>query len=115
MYYRTLVHLDRRMNQLECVVQTILRYIIVKLEESAFSFLGERALNAHLKISSNGHGLLLRLRETNRAMTAVFKRGTIPYHTHQKSQPGVVRLKYWSSFNSTDQLSATILGISMRV
>ena len=44
-------------------------------------------------MSINGHGLLLRLRETNIAMTVVFKRGTIPYHTHHESQHGVVRLK----------------------
>ena len=46
------------------------------------------------KVSINRHGLLLRLRETNIAVTAVFERGTIPYHTYQESQPGVVWLRY---------------------
>ena len=81
----------------------MLRQIITKLEESSSSFPGERALNdrEHFddiyyrpKISINGHGLLLRLREANMAMTAVFQRGIIPYHTHQESQPGVERLRY---------------------
>jgi len=70
------------------------------------------------KISINGHGLLLRLREANMAMTAVFKRGIIPYHSHQESRPGVEQLRYKTSFNCTisaDQLSATILGISTRI
>ena len=52
------------------------------------------------------------------AMTAVFQRGIIPYHTHQELQPGVKQLWYKSSLNSTistDQLSATIIGISMRI
>ena len=52
------------------------------------------------------------------AMTAVFKRGIIPYHSHQESRPGVEQLRYKTSFNSTisaDQLSATILDISTRV
>ena len=45
------------------------------------------------------------------AMTAVFKRGIIPYHSHQESRPGVEQLRYKTSFNCTisaDQLSATI-------
>ena len=70
------------------------------------------------KISINGHGLLLRIRGTNMTMTAVFKRGIIPYHFHQESRPGVEQLRYKTSFNSTisaDQLSATILDISTRV
>ena len=46
------------------------------------------------KISINEHGLLLWLREVNIAMTAVFKRGTIPCHTHQESQTGVEQLRY---------------------
>ena len=70
------------------------------------------------KIYINGHGLLLRLRVANIAMTAVFKRGIIPYHTHHEMQPGVEQLKYKSSFNSTistEQLLATLLGISTRI
>ena len=35
------------------------------------------------------------------AMTAVFKRGIIPYHTHQESRPGVEQLRYQTSFNCT--------------
>ena len=79
----------------EFVVRTMLRQIIAKLDESSSSFPGERALNEHFediyyrpKTSINGHGLLLRLREANIAMAAVFQRGVIPYHTHQESQPG---------------------------
>ena len=74
---------------------------MARLEESASSFPGERPQNARFeniyyrpKISINGHGLLLRLRVANMAMTAVFKRGIIPYHTHQESQPGVEQLRY---------------------
>lgn len=42
-----------------------------------------------LTTSINGRGLILRLRETNTAMAAVFKKGITPYHTHQESQPVV--------------------------
>ena len=61
----------------------ILRQIVTKLEESAFPSRREglkRALREYLllaKISINAHGLLLRLRVANVAMTAVFKRGII--------------------------------------
>ena len=61
--------------------------------------------------SINRHGLLLRLREANMAMTAVIKRGVIPYHTQQESQPGVEQLRYQNSFNSiisADQLSCHV-------
>ena len=81
----------------------------------------KRALREYVlsaKNSINGHGLLLRLRETKIAMTAVFKRGIIPYHSHQESWPGVEQLRYKTSFNCTisaDQLSATILDISTRI
>ena len=85
----------------EFVVRTMLRQIIAKLDESSSSFPGERALNEHFediyyrpKISINGHGLLLRLRQANMAMAAVFQRGIIPYHTHQELQPGVEQLRY---------------------
>ncbi len=49
--------------------------------------------------------------KTNMAMTAVFKRSIIPYHTHQESRPGVEQLRYKTSFNctiSTDQVLATM-------
>ena len=62
--------------------------------------------------SINGHGLLLRLQKTNPAMTAVFKRAIIPYHTHRELHSGVQGVRNQSFFNSTkltNQLSATIL------
>ena len=31
------------------------------------------------------------------AMTAVFTRGIIPYHTHQELRPGVEQLRYYST------------------
>ena len=128
MYYRPLNLLDRRTNQLRLARMCITgntKTDYSKTRRIRFFLPWREGLNAHFenmhyrpKISINGHGLLLRLQETKMAMTAVFKRGIIPYHSHQKSRPGVEQLRYKTSFNSTissDQLSATVLDISTRV
>ena len=128
MCYRPLNLLNRRTNQLRLVRicsmdntktdynKTKRIRFFLPWREGLKRALREYVLSA--KNSINGHGLLLRLRETKMAMTAVFKRGIVPYHSHQESRPGVEQLRYKTSFNSTisaDQLSATILDISPQV
>ena len=57
-----------------------------RITSSFFLSRGLKTSNLYIIIgqnsSINGRGALLRLRQSNIVMTDVFKRGTIPYHTH---------------------------------